>query len=147
VRGLHDHAIIVPFNSYAEEIAKSLAEQGIKSVIMAKSKKGLAKVMEKRLVGVVGDIDEPDSFTAAGIERAAYVIACDYDDMKNAIITITAKSKSRDVKVISLVNDASNADKMRILKVDAFVTPEIAAAGDIADSIVKNAFVRGYTKG
>ena len=146
IGGMRGHAILVPFNSYAEEIAKSLSGQGIKSVVMAKTKKGLARALERGLPGVVGDTDEPDSFVAAGIDRAAFVVACDYDDMRNAITTITAKAKSKSVKVISLVNDSGNQDKMKILKVDAFVTPELAAGEDIADAIVKNAIARSWTK-
>ncbi len=146
IKGMKGHVIIVPFNSYAEEIAKSLSEQGIKSVVMAKTKKGLSKAIEKGWIGVIGDIDERDSFTAAGIDTAGFVVACDYDDTRNAITAITAKAKSKSIKVISVVNDAANEDKMRSLKVDAFVTPELAAGDDIAEAIVKNAFVKAWSK-
>lgn len=146
IRGMKRHAILVPFNSYSELLSKELSRQGISSVVMAKTKKGLARATEMGLIGVIGDIDEPETFEAAGIDRAEFVIACDNDDMKNAITSITARSRSRGVKVISVVNDSENQDKMASLKVDAFVAPEIAAASDIADSIVKNAVVRQMPK-
>jgi voltage-gated potassium channel len=140
------HAIIVPFNGYAKEIAQRLGEQGIRSVVVAKTRKGLAEAAELGLVGVLGDIDEPDSFVAAGIERAAFVVACDWDDMRNAIVAITARSKSLGAKVITVVNDSENQDKMAILKVDAFVTPELAAGKEIADRIIRNVFSRPRAK-
>ena len=71
------------------------------------------------------------------------MVACDWDDMKNAIVAITARSKaSSGAKVITVVNDSENQDKMTSLKVDAFVTPEIAAGKEIADRIIKNVFAR-----
>jgi voltage-gated potassium channel Kch len=146
IRGMKGHAIIVPFNSYAEELAGELSRQGIKSVVLAKTKKGLARATEAGYIGVVGDIDEPETFAAAGISRADFVIACDYDDMRNAITAITARSKSAGVKVISVVNDSENRDKMVSLKVDAFVAPELAAGEDIADEIVRSAIVRSWRK-
>ncbi|MDE1865413.1 MAG: NAD-binding protein [Candidatus Micrarchaeota archaeon] len=146
IRNLRRHAILVPFNSYAEELAAELSKRGIKSVVLAKTKKGLTKAMEAGLIGVVGDIDEPETFSAAGIASAEFVVACDYDDMKNAITAITARSKSASVKVISVVNDSENQDKMMSLKIDAVVAPELSAGQDIADEIVKNAFVRSWRK-
>jgi voltage-gated potassium channel Kch len=146
IHGMKKHVILVPFNNYAEEIAEALAKEGIKSVVMAKTKKSLTKALEKGWAGVIGDTDEIDSFVAAGIDNAAFVVACDFDDMKNAITTITAKARSKSVKVISLVNDAANEDKMKILKVDAFVTPELVAGQDIVDGIVKNALTKSWTK-
>ncbi len=146
IRSLKGHAILVPFNSYAEELARELSKQGIKSVVLAKTKKGLGKAIEAGLIGVIGDVDEQETFSAAGIERAEFVVACDYDDMRNAITAITARSKSAGVKVISVVNDSENQDKMMSLKVDAVVAPELSAGEDIADEIVKNAFVRSWRK-
>ncbi len=146
IRGMKGHVIIVPFNGYAKELAARLAEEGIKSVVLAKGRKGLAEAADLGLFGVIGDINEPDSFEAAGIGRAAYVVACDWDDMKNAIVAITAKSRLGRVKVITVVNDPENEDKMRSLKVDAMVTPEIAAGKEIADKIIKNVFARPKLK-
>jgi hypothetical protein len=146
IRSMKGHVVIVPFNGYAEDLAKRLGEQGMKSVVMAKTRKGLAEATELGLVGVVGDIDEADSFVAAGIERAAFVVACDWDDMRNAIVAITAKSKAPAVRVITVVNDSENQDKMASLRVDAFVTPEMAAGREIAERIIKGAYARPRLK-
>ena len=115
----------MPFNGYGKELAQRLGAEGIRPVVLAKTRKGLAEATELGLMGVIGDIDDPDSFAAAGIDRASYVVACDWDDMRNAIVAITARSwGEHGVKVVSVVNDPENEDKMRILKVDAVVMPE-----------------------
>jgi voltage-gated potassium channel Kch len=146
IRGMRGHVIIVPFNGYGRELAQRLGEQGIRTVVLAKTRKGLAEATELGLMGVIGDIDDPDSFVAAGIGRAAYVVACDWDDMRNAIVAITARSGAPGVKVVAVVNDPEDEDKMRILKVDALVTPELAAGKEIADRIIKNVFSRPIVK-
>ena len=51
IRSMKGHAVIVPFNGYAEELAERLAEQGIKSVVMAKDRKELAEATELGLMG------------------------------------------------------------------------------------------------
>jgi voltage-gated potassium channel len=143
---MKDHVIIVPFNSMARELAKGLRDEKIQSVVMVKNRKEMEEVAKAGMVGMIGDTDEPDSFSEAGIEKASFVVACSSDDSINAMTIMTARSIIPTMKTVSVVNDAENRDKMHGIRVNAFVTPELEAGRELAEMIVKNVFARPRLK-
>ena len=146
VARMKNHVVIVPFNRLGREIARDLRAQRIPAVVMVKSRKELEDAAGASIIGILGDIDESDSFMAAGVKRASCVVACSHDDSINAMIAISARAVAHSIKVIGVVNDPENGEKMNGIKFTGVVTPELEAGRSLAEGIIRGAYAKPIPK-
>lgn len=137
VSRLRRHVILVPANNFARYLAKELDIAGISNVVIAEKDSDERALAAQKHLAIVGDPKSTESFMVAEVGRSRYVIACDDDDIQNAIITITAKSASPRVKVIARVTDLDNLSKLGRAGADQMVMPEVTAGAEIGNELVK----------
>jgi voltage-gated potassium channel len=143
---MRGHVIITPSNLLSKKLAECLAESGTDAVVIAKSKAELDDLYDDGITGIVGDTASAESMLAAGLPNAFCVVASSYDDMKNALVALTAKARAPKIKVVSVVNRSENADKMASIGVEGTITPELTAGTDIAKKIIRHVYSSGWTK-
>ena len=135
------HVIIAPFNRFGRSVAWELEHKGAKYVVVGA--KGEFKDYAKRnkLLSIPGDTGLPDTYIAAGIKRAKYVVACSEDDMENAMIAITVKSINSGVKVFSRVTNLESIPKIHRAGANRMILPEVSAGTAAGNEIVN--YLRG----
>jgi voltage-gated potassium channel len=137
IRKLRGHTVIAPYNSFAAALIDELAKERIKPVVIVEKDAQASKLSSKGIPAVVGNINDKDVFITAGIERASSLISCDDNDIRNAMIIITAKDVNRNIDVISRV--AREEDMQKLSKAGAYrlVLPGITAGMSIGNEIAK----------
>ena len=136
-RKMVGHAIVVPYNSFSKALVEELSNSGLKAVVIAESDSQAAHLRGRSILAVVGDTNDKAVFLTAGIARASYVIACDDEDVRNAMIAITAKDVNSKIKVISRVAREDNMQKLGRAGAYKIVLPGVTAGMSIGDEIVK----------
>ncbi|HVC58504.1 MAG TPA: NAD(P)-binding protein [Candidatus Acidoferrales bacterium] len=137
IRKLKEHVIVAPYNAFGKELMRNLKEAGIDAVVMANNRSELLSLVHQNELAVVGDIKLRDSFEAAGIASARYIIAASDDDLENALIAITAKTVNPHVRIISRVNKEENIPKLDIAGAYKMIMPEITAGELIGEELTK----------
>jgi voltage-gated potassium channel Kch len=135
VHSMEKHSIIAPYNDTSNAIAKALAADGVKSVIIARSKSEAASARAAGFYSITGDIKEVDSFIAAGIEKCFCVVACSSSDMHNAMIALTAKEADQGALIISIVNNSEDSDKILLAGATRIIHPEEISGVELAEAI------------
>jgi voltage-gated potassium channel len=135
---LRKHVIIVPFNRFGRAMAWELDRQGMSYVCVGAKGEYRDYARKNKLLSIPGSTTLPETFIAAGIGRAKYVIACSEDDTENALIAITAKSVNSSVKIFSCVRDMENISKLHRAGAQRMVLPEVSAGTMAGNEIVKH---------
>ncbi len=135
VRRLKQHVIIVPYNDFAHHIIKELRAENIPTVVITDNETEAHKLYRQNVLAVVGDPKQLEAFTLAGIGSAKYVIACDDDDVQNAMIIVTAKSANARAKIISRVSSVDNIPKLDSAGAYRMIMPEITTGNEMAMEI------------
>jgi voltage-gated potassium channel len=86
---------------------------------------------------LVGDPSEDDILSAAGVERAAGLIACTDSDKENLVIVLTARQLNPDIRIISRVLDLDSEDKIRKVGADSIVSPNFIGGLRMASELIR----------
>lgn len=81
---------------------------------------------------VCGDATDDAVMTAAGIERAATLIAAVDTDADNLFVVLSARDRRPDLFIVSRVRDEANEPKLRQAGADRVVNPQQIGGGRIA---------------
>ena len=137
VRKLRGHVIVVPFNNFSKTLVDELQGAGVKFVVMVDSEAQASRLYARKILSVVGTERGEDSFRNAGIERAAYVVACGDNDVDNALVSISAKDANPNINVISRVIEEENIPKLDKAGASWVIIPNITAGASVGNEIVK----------
>lgn len=140
IRRIEQHVIIVPYNSFASNMAKELAAIGQKSIIITETEAEAHQLYKRNELALVGDPKRADIFSLAEIGKAKYVIACSDNDLDNALIAITAKSANARARIIARVSNLDNISKISSAGAYRMIMPEITAGAEMGDTIVAMSF-------
>jgi len=140
MRRLRHHIIVVPSNSFSVEMAGELKARGKEIVVMANSHQDFEHLYHKGFIPIIGDPKNIDMFNAANIRNADHVIVCDDNDINNTLITMTAKTASPHVQIISRVSNEANIPKLGMAGASRMIMPEITAGEQIGEELVKRVF-------
>jgi voltage-gated potassium channel len=137
IKRTKNHVIIAPFNDLAKSLLEELKQSKINAVFITEDAHDLAALQASGVMMISGAIKSAEVFEAAGIRRAAYVVACSESDIQNALISVTAKNANPDVKIISLVHEDANIPKLSMAGAYRMTKPEISAGEMVADELLK----------
>ncbi len=137
IRNIKQHIIIVPYNQFAHNLNKELKSVGEKTVIVTTSEAEARKMYRRGDLAIVADPKNIETFFVSGISRSKFVIACDDDDVQNALISITAKSANPKAKIISRIADLDNMAKLKNAGAFRMIMPEVSTGVEIGNEIAK----------
>ena len=137
IRTIKQHIIIVPYNKFAHSLNKELKSIGEKTVIVVTNESDARKLYRRGDLAVVADPKNIETFFASGIGRSKYVIACDDDDVQNALISITAKSANPKARIISRISNLDNMGRLKNAGAGRMIMPEVSTGIDMGNEIVK----------
>jgi voltage-gated potassium channel len=127
IASLKDHFIVCGCGKVGEVIVRELVLTKRPVVAVDSDRERLATLASQLDVPyVVGDATDEATLKAAGVERAAGLLAALPNDHENLFLVITAKSLNPRLRVVARGNDPSVVDKMKRVGADEVVlTPFI----------------------
>jgi len=86
---------------------------------------------------VLGNPTDDATLIAAGVERAAGLVACTDSDNENVVVTLTARQVNPNVRIVSQVEDVDHEDKMRKVGADAVVSTHFIGGLRMASELIR----------
>ena len=74
---------------------------------------------------------------AAGVERAAGIVACTDNDKENVVITLSARQLNPTIRIVSRITDIDSEDKIRRVGADAVVSPTYIGGLRLASELIR----------
>jgi voltage-gated potassium channel len=74
---------------------------------------------------VIGDGSDLDVLRRAGADKAKAVLALSDDDSENAFVILAARELAEGIKMVAVVNDAKNLNRMRRVQPDLIISPQV----------------------
>ncbi len=86
---------------------------------------------------VLGDPASDEILEAAGIKRAAGVVACTESDKENLVVTLSARQLNPSLRIVSRVSDIDSSEKIRRVGADAVVSPNFIGGLRLASELIR----------
>lgn len=119
-----NHYIIVGTSSLAQNVYHGLIDTGGNVTIVCEP--GHKQVFPEHADVVEGDPSAVATLTTAGAAKAKYIVALTDSDAVNAFIILAAKEVGGpETKVITLVNESQNMNKIKRVKPDAVLSLQL----------------------
>jgi len=121
---LSNHYIVCGHGRIGSIICETLHDNNQPFVVIENNEEELQKIHEKDYVKIGGEASDDDILIAAGIERAAGLIAVVSTDADNVFITLTAKGLNPDIKVLARSSGSGGAEvKLKRAGADKVISP------------------------
>jgi len=123
------HVVLCGWGRVGRAIERNVAGAGRTVVVVESDAERHAAIPGLK---VLGDATDDDVLTAAGIERAATLIAAVDGDAANLFITLSARARRPDLFIVARVRDEANEPKLLQAGADRVVNPQQIGGGRIA---------------
>lgn len=121
INSMQNHVIICGSGRVGRSIASEVSDAGRPLVVIDNDPERLA---ETPYPTVLGDATEDSVLTAAGIERAAALIAAVDADAANSFIILSARSMRPDLFIVARARSTDSEEKLRRAGADRVVNPQ-----------------------
>ena len=136
---IDDHVILCGYGGTGQLVARDLRSEGVKVVVLDKSVEAVRRAEDDQLVGVVGDVLDPDALKEAGVERARGIILLLPSESDNLFATMSARELNPDVFIIASHTSAHAKGKFLRAGADRVVNPFEKAERKIGAEFVRPA--------
>lgn len=136
---LTNHVIVCGSGPAALYAARELSSVQRPVVLVVSRPESVSRAREE-LDGVhvvVGNPTDDTTLVAAGIERAAGLVACTESDNENVVVTLTARQVNANVRIVSQVQDVDHEAKMKKVGADAVVSPYFIGGLRMASELIR----------
>ena len=121
IAAMENHIILCGWGRVGTSIAHHLAQSGINIVVIDNSPERISTVKGP---AICGDATAEEVLLQAGITRAKVLITALYGDAENLYVTLTARSLSPDIFIVSRTATTSAVAKLRQAGADRIVNPQ-----------------------
>jgi len=135
---LKEHFIVCGDRIVAAHVIDELrrVQRPVVSVIPAGSKLHPLST-EGELLQVEGDPADEDSLRDAGIMRAAGLVSAMESDRENILVTLTARQTNPIMRIVSMLVEAKNGNKLRRAGADAIVDTSMIGGLRVASEMIR----------
>lgn len=113
IKRYNDFAIVCGFGRVGQHIAKQLAKDKLKFVIIDAVEQNILKAKELAYTAIHADASKNGVLQNAGINNGASSVLCTTDDdVINVYITLTARNLNPNVHIITRANNMDNVKKL-----------------------------------
>lgn len=137
IEQLADHYIICGYGRVGRRIAAEFLEEGVRFVVLDFSEEAIERARERNVLYVDGSGTEDDDLLAAGLERAAGLVASSDSDADNLYITLSARNARPDLLIVARASDEDAAKKLRLAGADRVVQPYSTAGKEMAKLVLR----------
>jgi voltage-gated potassium channel len=137
-RQLSGHVIICGYGHSGSIAAHELLLRGWEAeriVVIDQDREEVAKAAERGLIGIHGDASSEELLRMAGLAKAQSVLVSVGRDDTTVLIVLTARSLSRDVRIIASVREPENIKLVRAGGADEVISPPRFGGFLMADAV------------
>lgn len=144
IEGMRDHVVLCGGGNTGRHAARELLDTE-RSFVVIDSDPAVIKALHAELGegfgSVVGDATDDDVLRAAGIERAAGLVAVTSDDKNNLIVTVSARLLNPALRIVCRCHDRKVEDKIAKAGADAVVSPDYIGGLRLVSELIRPAVV------
>jgi voltage-gated potassium channel len=129
IQALKDHFIVCGLGDTGRYAVEELHKTKTPSVVIESHEDSIKRFQEhesgsyREVLYVIGDATEEHVLDAAGLDRARCVIAAVASDKDNLVITVMARQKNPNLRIVARCADVKFADRMLRAGADTTVSP------------------------
>jgi voltage-gated potassium channel len=140
IEQMKDHVVVCGAGSTGIHVVEELRASGTPVVVIDRDPRRLDRLraeLGEDLPCVEGDATSDEVLEAAGIRRAAGLVASLHDDRDNLFVTVTARALAERLRIVSKATDAASVVKLERGGADVVVAPARIGGRRIASEIVR----------
>jgi voltage-gated potassium channel len=137
IEQLAEHYIICGYGRVGRRIAAEFLEEGVRFVVLDFSEEAIEEARERNVLYIDGSGTEDEDLLAAGLERAAGLVASSDSDADNLYITLSARNARPDLLIVARASDEDAAKKLRLAGADRVVQPYSTAGREMAKLVLR----------
>jgi voltage-gated potassium channel len=137
INALEGHYVICGYGRIGALVDEMLAEQGVDTVMVESSQEVTRRLEDKGRYYVLGSATEDETLLAAGLDRAAGLVATVSSDADNVYITLSAKQIRPDLYVIARAVEMGSERKLRRAGADKVISPYFIGARRMAQAVIR----------
>lgn len=134
ISSMHGHVIICGWGRVGRSIASEVAAAGRALVVVDHDESRLAECVHPT---VCGDATEDPVLIAAGVERAAALVAAVDLDAANSFITLSARAMRPDLFIVTRARSSDSEEKLRRAGADRVVNPQNIGGARMAAFVLR----------
>lgn len=132
---LEDHVIICSISKRASILQDELRSKSIPFVIIDLDDEAVLELTADGIPAILGNPSDKDVLKNANIEKARALVA-DMDDENNALITLTARSLSEDLRILSVAAEENVIAYHEYAGASEVVLPRRILGQSLADRVI-----------
>jgi voltage-gated potassium channel len=137
IKKLDKHIVVCGHGRIGHAVVEVLRQRGISFVVVELDPDRCRDLEEAGLPVVRGDATHEEILAAAGVERAATMIACLADDAHNVYSILIAKQLNPDITVIARAVDDGAEERLQLAGADRVLNPYRVGGIRLAISALK----------
>jgi voltage-gated potassium channel len=127
-----DHFILCGFGRVGGEIARIFTREGIKFLIIDIKPDSLERAAVAGFTTVTGDAADAKTLRAAGVERAAGLVAAVDSDETNIYVTLSARVLNPNLFIVARANRDDAESKLRLAGASRIISPYVTGGRRMA---------------
>jgi voltage-gated potassium channel len=133
---LEGHTVVAGFGRVGSVVARSLADEGAKFVIVDLADESEVAAREFDWPFVRGDATEEEVLEIAGIRRAGSIVTCLSADAENLFVTVTARALNPDLFIVARSSHESTEAKLLKAGANRTITPNVIGGRRMASMVL-----------
>ncbi|HTE20688.1 MAG TPA: NAD-binding protein [Armatimonadota bacterium] len=129
---LQDHYIICGWGRMGQEIVEEFRGKHVPHVVIEISEEKCRRLGDAGVLYVQGDATDDQTLRRAGVERARGLIAVAPKDADNIFITLSARSLSKELFIVTRCAYEQDIHKLRVAGANRVISPYVIGARRIA---------------
>jgi voltage-gated potassium channel len=139
IAGMSDHYIVCGYGRVGSTVSAELRGSGRDVVIVDIRPDSIERARDDGYLVVVGDATDEPTLLAAGIERAAGLVATMDEDVYNVYVVLSARTLSRQIFIVGRANAPIAEARLKRAGANRIVSPYTMAGHRIAELAVRPA--------
>ncbi|SFU62980.1 voltage-gated potassium channel [Pustulibacterium marinum] len=132
---LKGHIIICGYGRNGKQAAEKLKAYKKPFVIIEKDEE-VANSFDEETLYILGNANEDETLSKAGIEQADCLITALPEDADNLFIVLSARQLNKNLKIISRASDETSLKKLKLAGADKTVMPDKIGGDHMASMVV-----------
>ncbi len=135
------HTILCGYGLMSAMVARALQGAGRDVVVVDSDAGRTTAAQEAGLLYVLGDAQDEATLEAAGIRRAAVLVAMLPTDAENVFVTLTARQANPHIRVVARAEQPSAQGKLTAAGASRVICPQTLGAMQVSDVVLRPAVV------
>lgn len=141
IASLNGHVIVCGYGVMGVMVVRELRAAGRQVVVVDSDPQRTTAAQEAGLLYVLGDAQDEAVLAAAGIGRAAVLVAMLPTDAENVFVTLTARQANEHIRIVARAEQPSTQGKLTAAGASRVICPQTLGAMQVSDVVLRPAVV------